>query len=272
VTFDCSANGTMSVIANVTKPVDGSPCTEQARVDIQCLNQGTQAPRCGDGIINQPSEQCDGTAFPPNTPTGTTCSATCTTIPPVQGPRCGDGIINQPSEQCDGTAFPPNTPTGTTCSSTCTTIPPVTQGACLQCAQTSCPTQYANAIGSASSPTNLADVTQLFDCVIGPNWEAGGAIPQTSCFFADPAQPLGSLLPCYCGNTPQATCLATGPTNNQDACGLEVELASDCSPVSASCVTGSGSNPEVPLGDVLQLLNCERAACGTQCGFPQIEE
>jgi hypothetical protein len=230
VTFDCSANGTMSVIANVTKPVDGSPCTEQARVEIQCMNQGTQPPRCGDGVINQASEQCDGSAFPPNTPTGTTCSSTCTTIPPV------------------------------------------VTGECLACAQTSCPTQYANAIGSASSPTNLADVTQLFDCVIGPNWEAGGAIPQTSCFFADPAQPLGSLLPCYCGNTPQATCLATGPANNQDACGLEVELASDCSPVTASCVTGSGSNPEVPLGDVLQLLNCERAACTLPCGFPIIEE
>jgi hypothetical protein len=138
----------------------------------------------------------------------------------------------------------------------------------LTCAQAKCTTQYNNAIGTASSAANLADVTQLFDCVIGANWEAGGAIPQTSCFFADPAQPLGSLLPCYCGNTPQATCLATGPTNNQDACGLEVELASDCSPVTASCVTGSGSNPEVPLGDALQLLNCERAACGPECGFP----
>jgi hypothetical protein len=81
-------------------------------------------------------------------------------------------------------------------------------------------------------------------------------------------QPLGSLVPCYCGNTPQATCLATGPSNNQDACGLEVERASRCSPVTASCVTSSGSNPAVPLGAALQLINCERAACTAECGFP----
>jgi len=24
----------------------------------------------------------------------------------------------------------------------------------------------------------------------------------------------------------------------------------------------------VPLGDALQLLNCERAACEAECGFP----
>jgi hypothetical protein len=315
VTFDCSANGTVSVIASVTAPSEGSACTELARVNITCTNQagggprcgdgiinqtteqcdgaalppnqpaGTTcsatctlvppgtAPRCGDGIINQMSEQCDGAALPPNQPAGTTCSATCTLVPPGTGPRCGDNMINQASEQCDGTALPPNQPAGTTCSATCTLVPPTPAGACLSCAQTNCPTQYANAVGSASSAANLADVTQLFDCVIAANWEAGGPIPQTSCFFADPAQPLGSLVPCYCGNTPQATCLATGPANNQDACGLEVELASDCSPVTASCVTASGSNPEVPLGDALQLLNCERAACRLPCGFPApIEE
>ena len=212
---------------------------------------------------------------------GSTCNATCTVIDPPGAPAsvCGNGVIETGAafsgvdEVCDTNGanpdvFPAGTAAGSTCN-TCTSITgPVTAGACLSCAQANCPTQYANAVGSASDAQNLTDVTQLFDCVIGPTWEAGGAIPSTSCFFADPAQPAGSLVPCYCGNTAQATCLASGPTNNQDACGAEVEIASRCNPVTASCVTGSGSNPAVPLGDALQLLNCERAACQAQCGFP----
>jgi hypothetical protein len=119
----------------------------------------------------------------------------------------------------------------------------------------------------------LANVTQLLECVIGEDWELGGGIPQTSCFFADAAQPLGSLVPCYCGSTPVAECLATGPVDDSEACGLEVEVASQCDPVVASCVTSAGSNPDVALGDALQLLNCERAACPAECGFPPpIEE
>jgi hypothetical protein len=146
-------------------------------------------------------------------------------------------------------------------------------GACLACAQARCPVQFDNAIGAASGAENLADVTQLLDCVIGDDWELGNAIPNSSCFFADPAQPLGSLIPCYCGSTPLAQCLATGPLDHAEACGLEVEIASGCDPVVASCVTTSGSNPEVALGDTLQLLNCERAACPVDCGFPPpIEE
>jgi hypothetical protein len=152
-------------------------------------------------------------------------------------------------------------------------VEPPPLGACLSCATERCSLQVGNAIGLASAAENLARVTQLFDCVIGPDWELGNAIPTTSCFFADPAQPLGSLLPCYCGSTPLAQCLATGPSDDAEACGAEVELASQCDPIVASCVTSSGSNPEVALGDALQLLNCERAACPAECGFPPpIEE
>lgn len=150
---------------------------------------------------------------------------------------------------------------------------PAPLGACLSCATARCSLQVGNAIGVVSAAENLARVTQLFDCVIGPDWELGHPIPSDSCFFADPAQPLGSLLPCYCGSTPLAECLATGPVDEAEACGAEVELASGCEPVVASCVTSSGSNPQVALGDALQLLNCERAACPVECGFPPpIEE
>jgi hypothetical protein len=267
VTFDCTANGSVAVFANVTAPNETAPCTEQGRVTVTC---GNGAPTlCGNGTIDT-GEQCDGTNIPAGQPPGTTCNAQCQLVPPNN--LCGNGQINPP-EQCDGTNIPAGQPPGTTCNAQCQLVPPAGDGPCLACAKQNCATQYNDALGTASTPANLADVTQLFDCIIGPNFEQGNAIPQTSCYFADPAQPLGSLVPCYCGNTPQATCLATGPANNADACGLEVELASDCAPVTAACVTASGSLPTTPLGDALQLLNCERAACQAQCGFPPpIEE
>lgn len=175
---------------------------------------------------------------------------------------CGDGIVGV-GEECDlGAANG-----GAACQPDCS-LPPPPMGACLSCAQNNCPVQYGNALGVSSSSGNVAAVSQLFACVMGADWEGGAAIPPTSCFFADPAQPLGSLVPCYCGSTPLAECLASGPLDHDEGCGVEVEVASNCSPVSASCVTASGSNPNVPLGDALQLLNCERVACQAECGFP----
>jgi hypothetical protein len=240
VNFDCSSDGTVSVIASVVAPCDdGQPCRQQARAQIECVNQGgapeppnPTPPACGNGVIDTATEQCDINApLPPGTPAGSSCSASCIIVPPT------------------------------------TTPPPTAPGACFACAQASCPTQFAAAVGTTDAAT-LADISQLFACVIGPSWQGGGPIPATSCFFSDPVQPLGSLVPCYCGSTPQATCLATGPANSQEACGLEVEVSSRCNPLSASCVTSSGSNPAVPLGAALQLLNCERAACAAECGFP----
>jgi Calcineurin-like phosphoesterase/Iron/zinc purple acid phosphatase-like protein C len=52
------------------------------------------APRCGDGLVNQPSEQCDGADRPACTGA---CTADCRCAP-----LCGDGLVNQTVEQCDG--------------------------------------------------------------------------------------------------------------------------------------------------------------------------
>lgn len=51
---------------------------------------------CGDGIVNQESEECDGND---GVPDGYTCNEFCEL---EQLPFCGDGIVNQESEQCDG--------------------------------------------------------------------------------------------------------------------------------------------------------------------------
>jgi len=178
---------------------------------------------------------------------------------PVVVPPSDAGTMDPPPPEADaGTTEPP---------------PPPPLGACISCAQNACPEQFANALGAASSDENFATVGQLLACVIGANWQEGGPIPADSCFFADPTQPSGSMVPCYCGNTPTAQCLATGPADGSEACAREIELASGCSPATASCVTVSGSSPAVALGDALQLFNCERVACTVECGFPApIEE
>jgi len=55
-------------------------------------------PVCGDGVMNQESEQCDGTD-------GVSAHYQCTNqCQLAYVPYCGDGVINQFSEQCDGDA------------------------------------------------------------------------------------------------------------------------------------------------------------------------
>jgi hypothetical protein len=71
-----------------------------------------EPPRCGDGVINQPGELCDGADLGGNTCVdvgflgGTlACQSDCTFDASgcVGTPFCGDGIINRPEEDCDRT-------------------------------------------------------------------------------------------------------------------------------------------------------------------------
>jgi hypothetical protein len=221
--------------------------------DAQPAQPARDSGRVGtDAGASEPPSSDGGSARPPLADGGTT----------LPEPGCGNAVVD-PGEQCDlGTANG-----GNACAEDCT-VPPPPLGACLSCAQNTCPVQFANALGVDSNEENFAVVGQLLGCVVGADWQAGGAIPSDSCFFSDPTQPAGSMVPCYCGSTPTSQCLATGPVDSAQACGREIELASGCSPATASCVTISGSSPAVALGDVLQLFNCERVACTIECGFP----
>lgn len=60
------------------------------------VKNGTTPPaaRCGDGLVNRPSEQCDGADRPACTGA---CTADCRCVA-----VCGDGLVNQAAEQCDG--------------------------------------------------------------------------------------------------------------------------------------------------------------------------
>jgi len=190
---------------------------------------------------------------------------------PVPAPATGGSGASGCSEP--GCASPPLAPASEIASPPIDTAPPAVisaTGECLSCARRQCATQFEAALGAQSTPENQADVQRLLACVVGPDWQRGSAIPASSCFFADPSQPRGSLVPCYCGATPVATCLAAGPSDPTAGCTAAVEAASRCTPPSPVCVTSSGADPSVPLGDVFQLLNCERAACERECGFPPL--
>ncbi|MFZ2024984.1 MAG: SdrD B-like domain-containing protein [Microgenomates group bacterium] len=67
---------------------------------------------CGDNVVNQTTEECDGSS---GVPSHYTCNSSCKL---EALPYCGDGIING-SETCDGTNLGSNPATDFVCSSTC---------------------------------------------------------------------------------------------------------------------------------------------------------
>lgn len=118
----------------------GKGCYAEARKDLaipnECVNPevktrlaaclgGTEGPRCGDGVVNQPSEQCEGTTSRPCTATGDyvgteVCNPTlcvfnaCTTTL-----FCGDGRVDGTEECDDG-----NTDNEDSCDTSCHTVVP----------------------------------------------------------------------------------------------------------------------------------------------------
>jgi cysteine-rich repeat protein len=109
--ISCVKRGTSTVVASGSGvgPLD---VPVQKDDDIVCTITNSLKATCGDGVVNQTSEQCDngtqnGIACTP--PYGTNgqpascnyCSTTCQTVTLTDG-YCGDNIING-SEECDGT-------------------------------------------------------------------------------------------------------------------------------------------------------------------------
>jgi hypothetical protein len=101
--YQCTANGGITS-GDVLCPT-GTLCTDGACVATAVPAPApAPAPKCGDGVVNQVSEQCE----PPNT---ATCSATCQKI---VVPICGNNLV-EAGEACE----PPNT---ATCDSKCQNI------------------------------------------------------------------------------------------------------------------------------------------------------
>src|SRR5262249_47206632 len=126
--------------------VDVAACSSGAcRANCTCA----PPPVCGDGIVNQVSEQCDGAsaaACPGQ------CKADCTC------PFCGDNIV-QGTEVCDGTADAA-CPGGCTAACTCTPgteVPIATVVADTYVASNVPTTNFGTAanLGADASPTEI---------------------------------------------------------------------------------------------------------------------
>jgi len=103
-------------------------------------------PVCGDGIVNQPGEQCD--PAPPGSLPTATCDIACQLIP-----FCGDGIVNQPSEQCD--PAPPGSLPTATCDINCQPIPTGCQSDADCNDSNACTTDTCNTLTGQCSNTSI---------------------------------------------------------------------------------------------------------------------
>jgi len=188
-------------------------------------------PVCGDNVVNQVSEQCDGTA----TPAGETCSATCRI-----NPRCGDGVVNQASEQCDTGGA------SATCSATCQTI--VVVSACDACIAA------------------LPDVGAFNDtvCRTDPLCNAARQCVQdnASCWTAiAPAA-------CYCGDLQSQIDVCEDPsTVPAGRCATAFRNAAGAGASNAQ-VLGRYFDPAFPVGSATIILDAAfTGGCQAQC-FP----
>jgi hypothetical protein len=64
--------------------------------DTLALNVQFDSPTCGDGTLNVPGEDCDGTD-------DDACPGQCRPECSCPSPSCGDDEVNHPREECDGT-------------------------------------------------------------------------------------------------------------------------------------------------------------------------
>jgi hypothetical protein len=211
--------------------VDGSEqCDPPASgtCSATCQTITVPTPRCGDGVVNQASEQCDA----PTLPTAT-CSATCQTITAPM-PRCGDGVVNQASEQCDA----PSLPTAT-CSATCQTI--ATETACDVCVRNNCPADVAGCSGLTGE--DKADCEALVACI-----------------DANACSVNGDVMACYCGAVSDAACLGGMAAGK---CKAQVEKAAKST--EAEAIGNRFVDPAFPVGRAANLYGCKVALCGTEC-------
>jgi hypothetical protein len=221
-------------------------------------------PRCGDGIINQASEQCDA----PSLPTAT-CSASCQTID-IPAPRCGDGVVNQASEQCDA----PSLPTAT-CSATCQTIEipaprcgdGVVNQASEQCDAPSLPTATCSATCQNIVGETACDVCVRNNCpadIAGCSDLTGedkaDCEALVACIDTNGCSVNGDVMACYCGAVSDAACLGGMAAGK---CKAQVEKAAKST--EAEAIGNRFVDPAFPVGRAANLYGCKVALCGTEC-------
>lgn len=177
----------------------------------------TLIPTCGDGSVNQASEQCDNGVNNSNTAPNA-CRTNC------QNAKCGDNVVDT-GEQCE----PPNT---ATCTGTCQTVV-VTDpaAACINCIEASANDGSVQAAYCDPVPACL--VTEK--CII-----------TSKCFNPLPAF-------CYCGTTDVTACLnpsfaPVGPCHTQI-------VAGENSPADNATALQQFNDFTIPSGTAQGVLN-----------------
>ena len=283
----------------------GSPtCTSSCTVDYSSC---TGCATCGDGVINQASEICDGSDFGAASCSDVgcgsglpTCTAACTLdYASCTGcPTCGDGVINQESEVCDGDDFgsasctdvgcgsgPPScTDSCTIDYSTCTGCPTCGDGLVNQASEQCDGTDFGEAacadVGCGAGFPTCTDRCEIdyASCEECPTCGDGVVNQATEeCDGAD----LGSAT---CGDTP---CTDGTPTCNSD-CTLSYdsctgcpvcdndgvcEVDENCDSCPSDCSSGDGStcgNGVCETGNGEDCLSCPSDCAGRQDGRPGV--
>ncbi len=164
-------------------------------------------PRCGDGVLNQPMEQCDPPGSPCPAGAGRLCSRECTCPTPV----CGDGIVD-PGEQCDTDPCSDGSP----CNPDCTCEQP------LVCCD------------FAGSVPTCADDVPLSECTAAP----GTPGPPGSGCDPDLAR---------CVHTRCCDCVSPAPSCTEVAFGEPCPTGCTLAPPGMQCDAATGMcSPETP--------------------------
>jgi cysteine-rich repeat protein len=193
---------------------------------VACKGQGSSMPRCGDGLVNQTSETCDGTS---GLMTGQVCSAACQITP-----TCGNAIVEAP-ETCD-----------------------VTTAQCVNCMQQ---TPQANACETCIAMIPEVGTYNQEVCKTNPLCDAARKciLDNPTCWTAiAPAA-------CYCGDTQAAIDACEIPsTVPSGRCATEMRAAGGANASNAE-VLGRYFDLVYAVGAATTIVDSAFNACRDEC-------
>ncbi len=135
---------------------DGAELLEVKKPKVLCVpSKKFLDPICGDDVVNQASEACDGTDN--SGCASEACLPDCTCAAEAAAPICGDDAVNTDGEECDGTDY-----------SACVPYAPAVPGTCL---------------GDCTCPVGVAE--DLQPCTARDEWNFAVSNGQSVVVVAD---------------------------------------------------------------------------------------
>jgi hypothetical protein len=255
---------------------EGRSSLKRSRVGIRCLAATSDQPAgpecysgrgdcpagsptaCGDGIVDGPGEQCDGTDA--SSCTGS-CTAACTCAEgpgspqPPGVPACGDGARNQVTERCDGAddeACPGACRPDCTCG---------TESGALDVA----PLAAVSASSSAAGSSPVAAIDQVIDGVPGyaaHEWVSNG-------------EGYGAWLRLEWDNPVEieSVILHDRPNGVDNVTEAALLADDDGAPISTGALSPDGASTEVMIGPrtITALTFMVMQSTGSHAGLAEIE-